>query len=64
MAAVRAAISADSGMEITPCARNIGWRLDYFLVSAALRPKLKRAFIQPHITGSDHCPVGLELKKK
>ena len=46
----------------TARARNIGWRLDYFLVSTALRPKLKRAFIQPHIVGSDHCPAGLELK--
>ncbi|MDO8349263.1 MAG: exodeoxyribonuclease III [Planctomycetota bacterium] len=42
-------------------ARNVGWRLDYFLTSAALRPRLKRAFIQPSITGSDHCPVGIEL---
>jgi len=42
--------------------RNVGWRLDYFLVSAALRPNLKRAFIQPHIMGSDHCPVGIQLK--
>jgi len=43
-------------------ARNIGWRLDYFLVSAALRPKLRRAFILKEIPGSDHCPVGIELK--
>ena len=43
-------------------ARNVGWRLDYFLVSAALRPRLRRAFIQPHVAGSDHCPVGIELK--
>lgn len=42
-------------------ARNIGWRLDYFLLSAALRPRLKRAFIRPQILGSDHCPVGVEL---
>jgi exodeoxyribonuclease-3 len=42
-------------------ARNIGWRLDYFLISAALRPRLKRAFIQKEILGSDHCPVGIEL---
>jgi exodeoxyribonuclease-3 len=42
--------------------RNVGWRLDYFLVSAALRPNLKRAFIQPHTMGSDHCPVGIQLK--
>jgi exodeoxyribonuclease-3 len=41
--------------------RNIGWRLDYFLISQSLRPKLKRAFIQNKIEGSDHCPVGIEL---
>jgi exodeoxyribonuclease-3 len=43
-------------------ARNIGWRIDYFLCSEALRPRLKSARIFPQITGSDHCPVGLELK--
>ena len=42
-------------------ARNVGWRLDYFLVSAALRPRLKRAYIRPKVMGSDHCPVGIEL---
>jgi len=42
-------------------ARNVGWRIDYFLISAALRPRLKRAFIRPEIPGSDHCPVGIEL---
>lgn len=42
--------------------RNVGWRLDYFLVSAALRSNLKRAFIQPQVMGSDHCPVGIQLK--
>ena len=42
-------------------ARNVGWRIDYFLISAALRPRLKRAFIQDKILGSDHCPVGIEL---
>lgn len=42
--------------------RNIGWRIDYFLVSEALRPRLKRAFIRCEVSGSDHCPVGLELK--
>jgi len=41
--------------------RNVGWRLDYFLISAPLRPRLKRAFIQPEVTGSDHCPVGIEI---
>ena len=43
-------------------ARNIGWRLDYFLISAALRPRLKNAFIRPNVRGSDHCPVGIEIK--
>jgi len=42
-------------------ARNVGWRIDYFLISKSLRPRLQRAFIQPKITGSDHCPVGIEL---
>lgn len=41
--------------------RNVGWRLDYFLISAALRPRLNHAFIRAHVTGSDHCPVGIEL---
>ena len=43
-------------------ARNVGWRLDYFLLSAAMRPRLQRAFIRQEIMGSDHCPVGIELK--
>jgi exodeoxyribonuclease-3 len=42
--------------------RNVGWRIDYFLISRSLRPRLKRAFIQPEITGSDHCPVGIEME--
>ena len=42
-------------------ARNIGWRIDYFVMSAALRPRLKGAFIRSQILGSDHCPVGIEL---
>ena len=42
--------------------RNIGWRVDYFVASAALKPALKRAWISPEVMGSDHCPVGLELK--
>jgi exodeoxyribonuclease-3 len=43
-------------------ARNIGWRIDYFLISSALRPRLKSAFIRPEVPGSDHCPVGIELE--
>lgn len=42
-------------------ARNIGWRIDYVLISNALVPKLKEAFILNDIHGSDHCPVGIEL---
>jgi exodeoxyribonuclease-3 len=41
--------------------RNVGWRIDYFLISAALRPRLKSAFIRSSVPGSDHCPVGIEL---
>jgi exodeoxyribonuclease III len=42
-------------------ARNIGWRIDYFLISPSLRPRLTRAFIMKDVLGSDHCPVGIEL---
>ncbi|KKH95429.1 exodeoxyribonuclease III [Methanosarcina sp. 1.H.T.1A.1] len=42
--------------------RNVGWRLDYFFVSENLRENVKAAPIYPEITGSDHCPVGLELE--
>ncbi|MFA5265052.1 MAG: exodeoxyribonuclease III [Opitutaceae bacterium] len=42
--------------------RNIGWRIDYVMTSHALHPRFKRAWISPEIMGSDHCPVGLELK--
>lgn len=41
--------------------KNIGWRLDYFLISAGLRPRLRGAGILPGVMGSDHCPVTLEL---
>ncbi len=42
-------------------ARNVGWRIDYFLLSPTLRPKLKSAFIRHKVLGSDHCPVGIEI---
>lgn len=42
--------------------RNIGWRIDYFCISSALRPHLLDAFILPDVMGSDHCPVGIVLK--
>ncbi len=41
--------------------KNIGWRLDYFFVNEAMEKRLKSAEIYPHISGSDHCPVGLCL---
>jgi len=43
-------------------ARNVGWRLDYFLISSALRPKLNKAFIRSEVPGSDHCPVGIQIE--
>ena len=42
-------------------ARNVGWRIDYFVVSNRLRDNIKDAYILPEITGSDHCPVGLDM---
>jgi exodeoxyribonuclease III len=42
-------------------ARNVGWRIDYFLVSEALKNKIKSAKIYANQMGSDHCPVSLEL---
>jgi exodeoxyribonuclease III len=41
--------------------RNVGWRIDYFLVSKKLAKKLKKAEILPDIMGSDHCPVAIEV---
>jgi exodeoxyribonuclease III len=41
--------------------RNVGWRIDYFLASSRLGPMLVDARIDCHVTGSDHCPVILEL---
>jgi exodeoxyribonuclease-3 len=41
--------------------KNVGWRIDYFLASAALQPALKEAYILNDILGSDHCPVGVAL---
>lgn len=42
-------------------ARNIGWRIDYWLISASLKDTLKAATIHPDVMGSDHCPVSIEL---
>ncbi len=42
-------------------ARNVGWRIDYFLVSESLKPKVTNAAIHPSVMGSDHCPVSVTL---
>jgi exodeoxyribonuclease-3 len=42
--------------------KNLGWRIDYFLVSERLLPRVKKVEIYDQVMGSDHCPVGLELK--
>jgi len=42
-------------------ARNVGWRIDYVLVSEALRKSVKKAEIHTKVMGSDHCPVSIEL---
>jgi exodeoxyribonuclease-3 len=41
--------------------KNIGWRIDYVLASSAAQRFVTRAFIQSDVTGSDHCPVGVDL---
>jgi exodeoxyribonuclease-3 len=42
-------------------ARNVGWRIDYFLVSASLKDKVREAEIHPAVMGSDHCPISVTL---
>lgn len=42
--------------------KNVGWRLDYFIVSEVLKDKIKEADIHTKIFGSDHCPVSLEIE--
>ena len=39
--------------------KNVGWRIDYFIVSKDIKDKIKEATIYPEVMGSDHCPVGL-----
>lgn len=41
--------------------RNVGWRIDYFLVSESLKSKIKAAEIHADVMGSDHCPVSITL---
>ena len=41
--------------------KNVGWRIDYFIVSKNIENKIKEAKIHSKIMGSDHCPVELEI---
>lgn len=43
--------------------KNVGWRIDYFIVSKSIENKVKDSYIYSNIMGSDHCPVGLEMKE-
>jgi len=42
-------------------ARNVGWRIDYWLASKSLQSALQKAAIHPEVMGSDHCPVSIEV---
>jgi len=42
--------------------RNVGWRIDCFYVSRGLRKRLRSAYIKSEVQGSDHCPIGIEIK--
>lgn len=43
--------------------RNVGWRIDYLLISEALQPNLAAAAIHADVMGSDHCPVSITLEE-
>lgn len=42
--------------------RNVGWRIDYFFVNKKFMSHVKKAFILQNVMGSDHCPIGIEVK--
>ena len=42
--------------------KNVGWRIDYFIVSKSIENKIKEASIHADIMGSDHCPVELDIE--
>jgi len=42
--------------------RNVGWRIDYFFVNKEFMPNVKKAFIMQDVTGSDHCPIGIDVE--
>jgi len=45
-------------------ARNVGWRIDYLLVSPGLLPALRSSFLLTEVMGSDHCPIGVDLDRR
>ena len=42
--------------------KNIGWRIDYFIISDKIKEQIIDSYIYPEVMGSDHCPIGLEIK--
>lgn len=44
--------------------RNIGWRIDYFIVSERIIDSVKKSIAEPSVMGSDHCPIVIELNKE
>ena len=42
--------------------RNVGWRLDYFFVNQEFMERVENSYILSEVMGSDHCPVGIDLK--
>ena len=42
--------------------KNIGWRIDYFIVSKSIKNTIQEAYIYDTILGSDHCPVGIDVE--
>lgn len=42
--------------------KNLGWRIDYHMVSTALQPSIQNGYILPQVSHSDHCPIGIELQ--
>ena len=49
-------------MKTAACERNVGWRIDYHFVTKDLASFVRDATIRPEVMGSDHCPIGVELK--
>ena len=41
--------------------KNVGWRIDYIMASPSAMKRVRDAFIWPHVTGSDHCPIGVDI---